>query len=489
MKPPYLNENVLFYVLTYLDVASVIQCQRVSRYFQALARSKQIWMFLVRDLSCRGLIYLPPPDVLSTYSTMQLVAEVKRIVVGPTTWLSHSDRQPTVRRQLHIPLGSDSLAPRMLPGGRHLLVERGVARELWDITKSRRIWMRNGVNSRRVAVESTYGKEELTLALVISTMPMTLEVLRLNLDNDIMQHVVASHKLPSWFSGVLNAVIEGDFIALAVNSLRILLLNWKESKCAILRGPFAINLTIHPLQSLHLIPGHLVALTAARSAKVLLYPITAFESQWLPMTPESLDAAAESSVVDGPIKPAVLQLVEYPKMAGCRAPQLFVHECPLRHSSFVVSTNSVCASDFQVPPGHHLHPSFHRFRLTISEPTSMSKWHWRHLFSSGSVTKYKDLLMTFTYAGYGLSINRAAYVNYMQIMQVVYRASTDGGRVPIPPQKSWTRNQAETHHEWTSSCVRDAANTYVVPKLRRRGKGGARDKYDYEMGHQYLSEY
>ncbi|KAJ7195063.1 hypothetical protein GGX14DRAFT_677429 [Mycena pura] len=415
MKPPHLNdsEDVLLSILTYLDVASVVQCQRVSRHFQALARSKQIWMFLVRDLDRRGLIDLPPPDVLSTYSAMQLVAEVKRIVVGPTTWLSHSDRQPTVRRQLHIPLGNYSLSPMLLPGGRHLLVERGLACELWDIAKSRRIWMRNGVSHGQVAVEYTCGKEELTFAIA---MPMTIEIVRLNLHSN-MQHVVASYKLPSRFLQVSNTVIKGDFIALAIDYQWILLLNWKETKVAILGlwGNFANH-------SLHLISGHLVALTSTASAEVFLYPIAAFESHWHPMTSKSLDAAARSSVNGGPFQPTVLRLAEYPRMEGRRPEQLFVHECPLRHSSFVVSTHSVCATT----SGPYLHPSFHRFRLTISELTTPSRLHWRLLFSSDSVSAYED----FTYAGHGLSI-----ISDVCMTQVVHRASTDGGVVPIPPQQ------------------------------------------------------
>ncbi|KAJ7197750.1 hypothetical protein GGX14DRAFT_667485 [Mycena pura] len=417
MKPPHLNDDVLFYILTYLDVTSVIQCQRVSRHFQALTQSRQVWMSLARDLGRRGLIDLPLPD-LSNYSTMQLVTEVKRIVVGPTTWLSHSDRQPTVHRQLHIPLGSDSLAPQLLPGGRHLLVERGVACELWDIVEHRRILMRNDV---QVAIEFTHGKEELTLAVVISTMPMTIQVLRLNLHND-MQHIVASPKLPSWSLHISNTVIKGDFVLLVVNDASVLLLNWKETKCVILPR-FARN-------SVHLIPGHLVALTSSSpSAKVLLYPFTAFESHWFPMTSDSIDAATEAALTG--TKPTVLQQVEYPEVAGCRAPQLFVHECPLHHSSFIVSTNRVCGY-----ASLHLHPSFHRFPLTVSAPTSPSKWHWRHLFSSGSVTAYKDQLMAFTYAGYGLSVNRNATTMFRK--QVIHRASTDGGFVPISPQKRYT---------------------------------------------------
>ncbi|KAJ7192272.1 hypothetical protein GGX14DRAFT_406527 [Mycena pura] len=209
-----LNYDVLLRIFKFLDVASVLDC------------SLHLWLSLVTDLGLRLLLDLPPPDTLSTYSTGQLTAEVKRVVMGPETWAANSRHPPTIHRRIHLPIGKQAVQswfnhtpPTLLAGGRSILVYRGLWSEIWNVSGGYREWAGEGVI--RIAAKSLPNEDEIMIALdFIHTKnddpaPRMFEVLKLSLITDCMKEVV-SVELPVGFTSMDDPIIDEDFIALRV---------------------------------------------------------------------------------------------------------------------------------------------------------------------------------------------------------------------------------------------------------------------------------
>ncbi|KAJ7192275.1 hypothetical protein GGX14DRAFT_406530 [Mycena pura] len=236
-----LNYDVLLRIFKFLDVASVLDC------------SLHLWLSLVTDLGLRLLLDLPPPDTLSTYSTGQLTAEVKRVVMGPETWAANSRHPPTIHRRIHLPIGKQAVQswfnhtpPTLLAGGRSILVYRGLWSEIWNVSGGYREWAGEGVI--RIAAKSLPNEDEIMIALdFIHTKnddpaPRMFEVLKLSLITDCMKEVV-SVELPVGFTSMDDPIIDEDFIALRVQwfglsdseadsiqcrGIGTLVLNWRE---------------------------------------------------------------------------------------------------------------------------------------------------------------------------------------------------------------------------------------------------------------------
>ncbi|KAJ6467558.1 hypothetical protein C8R47DRAFT_1152647 [Mycena vitilis] len=100
----------------------------------------------------RSLIDAPPKDTLVNSSTDELIGEVKRTVVGPRTWSTHSPEAPTLLRQFTIPMEPDNATLRrslsvseLLPGGRYIvLVTQDRLRHstvgCWEVETARSVW-------------------------------------------------------------------------------------------------------------------------------------------------------------------------------------------------------------------------------------------------------------------------------------------------------------------------------------------------------------
>jgi hypothetical protein len=102
---------------------------------------------LIETLAFRGVVDLPPRAVLDGFTTAQLIAEVQRAVVGPTTWLPRSLSPPTLswQRSATTPPDFDSSTfrgLRLLPGGRYILFEQQNCLQFWEISSGKIVWTR-----------------------------------------------------------------------------------------------------------------------------------------------------------------------------------------------------------------------------------------------------------------------------------------------------------------------------------------------------------
>jgi hypothetical protein len=99
-------------------------------------------------LSSRRLVDPPLDTNWETLSTQALKDEVKRAILGPSTWSVASPAPPTVYRSITVSLddvrANGDLSPILLPGGRHIfvhIVEQGVRGvECRDVFSGRRLW-------------------------------------------------------------------------------------------------------------------------------------------------------------------------------------------------------------------------------------------------------------------------------------------------------------------------------------------------------------
>jgi hypothetical protein len=124
--------------------------------------TKQLWLSLIETLAYRGVVDLPPQAVLDGFTVAQIIAEVQRAVVGPTTWLPRSSSPPTPswQRSAATPPDFDSSTLRglrLLPGGRHILLEQQTCLQFWEISSGEIVWTRQINFPYRSVVELTDG--------------------------------------------------------------------------------------------------------------------------------------------------------------------------------------------------------------------------------------------------------------------------------------------------------------------------------------------
>ncbi|KAJ7613597.1 hypothetical protein DFH06DRAFT_1146755 [Mycena polygramma] len=429
-----LHYDVLLRTFKFLDVKSILRSSGVCSAFRTLAQSKHVWLAVVHNLASRNLLAVPPQDVLLGYTATQLVEEVKRAMFGPYTWDAASPRPPAVLRHIHVsmpgPSESSVSEPALLAGDRHLLVSRGTACEIWDIAENRRLWVRDGVIRSDIIVRPVGDGTQIFIAMwsprpsVHARNPDQLDC-KIVVQTHVLDLITKSERplltiqLPRNFTKFSGVVMGGDFWVadvewrvLAVPEQPpdymnrpdllcdfdpwrggIIIVNWRDHTFVLVRG-----LLTHK----NLLPGHLIASTIAEGAQVVLHSWAAFDAQWQPLNSSTLAEAANSPLR---VEPAVLQRVEYPSLPGWRTPFINVHECPLNHGSYVVSTHKASSHDLPAGSAERLLPSLHRYRLTL--PTSSGATPitapplWKKISSSGAINRV--LMGSLTYAGFGVA--------------------------------------------------------------------------------------
>ncbi|KAJ7111398.1 hypothetical protein C8R44DRAFT_742516 [Mycena epipterygia] len=437
-----LNYDVLLRIFTYLDVASVLRSARVSSACNRLVQSKHVWLAIVFDLGCRHLLDLPSRDTLLSFSTTQLIKEVKRAVFGPRTWASNSSSSPTVRRQIHFSMsGSGSSPPSeptLLSGDKQLLVKRGTSCEIWDIAEGRRIWAGDGILRSQVVAQRVHDCTELLIvlctgqSLILTNNPALLnckllvQVFLLDLKAN-SERRMSSIQLPRTFAEFSEPVIADDIWAANVQWLvqngdcykGVLLVNWRET-------------TFVLLHCSKILCGHLLALTrAGATSDVVLYPSASFDPHWQLLDSIALARAAHSPIR---IEPIILQQVEYPDLPGFRTPLMSVHDCLLHRGSYLVSTHT--ASIFSLPADSEesRRPALHRYRLTLPASTPAPPT-WERISCAGTINCV--FIDSFTYAGYGMSFasSRRRPVPRLVCRPATGESTVDGTwTVPLPEE-------------------------------------------------------
>ncbi|KAJ6565965.1 hypothetical protein DFH09DRAFT_1157347 [Mycena vulgaris] len=298
----HVDADVLLQIFAPLDVFTILSLSRVNKYFHALTATKQLWLSVVRDLTSRCLIDPPSAEVLETFSTAQLVEEVKRVVFGPRTWSPASSAPPTLLRQRTISL-DDRAGTSFLPDGRHILVykssgSRGV--ECWDMLIERRVWVwssplwyvqyaafdfrRGGAEARVVLSATDTMNEEYRFIILEADLSTgeSRELLDFSVDGRFHRP----------------AKIAGDCFACGSSwnhpISSILLVNWRSAKFILFdTSSGALNSDFALCPGNLLLSGIASAADPASADQVRIYSIASFDHLWRPISQIAVDCRTD----------------------------------------------------------------------------------------------------------------------------------------------------------------------------------------------------
>ncbi|KAJ7108402.1 hypothetical protein C8R43DRAFT_1243567 [Mycena crocata] len=257
-----LDEDVLLQILPYCDVHTVLHVGRVNKLLRALTLTKEIWLALIHDLAFRGILDLPPADVLRNYTVPDLVDDVKRIVLGPKTWSPASTSPPIITRQraLPAPWATDNSRQtfsgmKVLPGGKYIIWER---------------------HSSLLEIRSITRWESVILLVCNTPVPfevniIRVKIIRVQLDTGeesglFEQRLQIRH--------IWRPIILGNLFLVSVNSGRkdgVLLVNWRGRTHAALECVYDRNLEAI------LLPEHIIIVSrtaATRDRHIGVYAIS-----------------------------------------------------------------------------------------------------------------------------------------------------------------------------------------------------------------------
>ncbi|KAF7319156.1 hypothetical protein HMN09_00252000 [Mycena chlorophos] len=142
-----LPEDILFSVLRWCDVASVISTCRTLR---EASRETHVWRALIRELQSNWVLESSIPN-LGELSLDQLINLVKRAVQGPDSW-NRTDASewltPVVSKTFqigaNIPSGPGILTwendARLVPNGKFVLFMKWGTLESYDVAKNKLVW-------------------------------------------------------------------------------------------------------------------------------------------------------------------------------------------------------------------------------------------------------------------------------------------------------------------------------------------------------------
>ncbi|KAF7369528.1 hypothetical protein MVEN_00282600 [Mycena venus] len=266
-----LDADVLFLIMSSFDVYTVLSLSQVNKDLRQIALAKPLWISLLRDLVRRGLLDLPPPDMLLRYTTADLIEEVKRTVVGPRTWARDAPTPPGTPHREYIwrldePKSMEA-AIKVLAGGRYVVLHDESSLDIWETVSARRIWAcRQPIKSWAIDLIERGAAAHL---LLFGPAPTWLaEVIRIDFASGESRTIC---RLDFPTTNVTNGAFErptilGDFFVASYTHLyqweeTALLVNWRAETYVLLRsaaapallpGYIALSFNTHGRQSQYL---------------------------------------------------------------------------------------------------------------------------------------------------------------------------------------------------------------------------------------------
>ncbi|KAJ6622064.1 hypothetical protein B0H10DRAFT_2015140 [Mycena sp. CBHHK59/15] len=256
-----LDEDILLGVLSNCDVHAVLCVSRVSKLLRSIAMSKPLWLSLLADLASRSLMDAFQYSEITNCSTAELIQMVKRLVTGPETW-SRRTVTPAVWREISVKPTSirggtnpTEYNIRLLPGGRHVMVEHHTGRfECWSVKTGSLVW--TGAEFSIVHVDLCLGHSN-----VLFRMPHGVHI--------------GFTKTP---------VLFGDFFSVYLrlpDAAVVLLVNWREERYIIFHSS-----SCWTKPALAGVPGHVILATAAPDPPyepwILVYTLASLTARWRP---------------------------------------------------------------------------------------------------------------------------------------------------------------------------------------------------------------
>ncbi|KAJ7906460.1 hypothetical protein B0H13DRAFT_1880613 [Mycena leptocephala] len=277
-----LPEDVLFEILTYCDVYTVVSFLRVCEFSRVAALSKPLWRSLLRGLSARH--HILNLHAIDGYTTEQLIAEAKRLVCGPATWPDKSSVPPTVSSSKSFPLNRQT---RLLPGGRYFSVMQHDEMQVFDAVTGRRVWLRSlaGTHARAWEVEMRDDGQSAVFFFVHNNSATNRQVL------SIVQADFSTGLWDVHFDGrACNPVLSGDLLGVkwvyrpyGKRERGMLVIDWRKQLYVIFDCT-TVSLT---QTKVAFVPGNIIFTTATvqqpNDRLLLIYTLASIGSHWRPI--------------------------------------------------------------------------------------------------------------------------------------------------------------------------------------------------------------
>ncbi|KAJ7659598.1 hypothetical protein DFH06DRAFT_1297201, partial [Mycena polygramma] len=413
-----LDEDVLPAILTACDVYAVVSLSRVNKFFRAIALSEWLWRALVLGLSAHYRIL--NLHAIDSYSTAQLIAEVKRLIRGPATWSEQSSRPPTLASAKTF-LGGNCV--QFLPGERFFAEFRGPSFCCYDVASGSCVWT-CPVPSARIKVwtaeigddgksavffliqtASGRNRDELSIAHVdfrTGESEILFEV--------VLHSRVGVYRHPALFGNFLG--MELIYTPWGRSERAVMVLDWRKRVFV----TFACSPASEPNQETRVafLPGHILLYntTAGPHADLCaVYTVASVASRWQPLAVRAFDGLRISA---SDIPPAIVERLERNDRVfrdDLRV-QLTLHPNPIRSNTYQLMlyvsnpmwvTNTSLKDTLRRKVGQ---PSrrvdgamLYTHRLTVGAPPD-HRLTWVRI---SAVPAVPNLASPISYAGYGVS--------------------------------------------------------------------------------------
>ncbi|KAJ7064623.1 hypothetical protein C8F01DRAFT_1127498 [Mycena amicta] len=383
-----LDEDVLVDILLLSDIRTVLAFSAVDRYFRRIALNKQLWVFLAQDLIAHGILDFWVAESFEDCTTVDLVEEVRRVVVGPRSW-SPTNRAPPILRRKTV----YRVDPRnkygwfsLLPGGRYFVVDNWLQDGIWDLSTRRFVWgPSEHCQCRPFYVEVLYGGEAANvLYLCHHTMTTTMKLIRVNLTSGQSFDMFSSSLSPRLHE-VHTADLLGDYFVLYLGGRRppaFVIINWRTHLYALIQCS-------HPLiHGPKLLPGYLVLVVYNDKSEAQLEIVTLASLPWRNVSEVSAVSNENPSEYEHFATPAIAQRLglHYPSI-HCWGSHLAIYRHPLLRDTFRIAFYAQVVNDSPPPHGlgrilrslrrkHAAHrgPVLFRFNLSLAADTSVPVW-------------------------------------------------------------------------------------------------------------------
>jgi len=300
-------EDILLKILSLCDVYTALSVSAINTRLRPVALAKQLWLSLVDDMAFRGVLNVPPAEVPEGYSTADIVAHIKRLVIGPDSWLPRSPTGPTLHRWLWFNIGADADALvdfRLLPGDRYVVIRAEEKLCIYEVGTGRRIWEHIAVfGATTWSVDLLPGgsiAHVLLLPIIYTGGPCDISVHEVDLISGQCNEIF-SFDLPTdlerWMANIL-----GDFLLFALEpeefgQIIFLLVDWRAEKYVVLNYPGRQEFLVQAT----LVPGYIVA-TYGLSAPphqqmVAVMGLEHLASHWASLDELSLDNQLSSHCI------------------------------------------------------------------------------------------------------------------------------------------------------------------------------------------------
>ncbi|KAK7047055.1 hypothetical protein R3P38DRAFT_3258459 [Favolaschia claudopus] len=338
-----LGEDIVLLILTSCDVSTVLIVGEVNRALRVWSLRKQLWISLVEELVSRNLVDIPHGKPLVDHSVPDLIALVKRIVLGPATWLE-SDSGPSLTQEIQVShpcLSTDSM--ELLSGGRYIFVgRRDDCLELWDIYAATAIWQMPIPRYPIRAIEMLDGGHTAVVCVVVRGKISIIHVC-LNTGNSTE---LAQIQLQAQLrvDGQMISLC-GDFVALTVTwvftanpdfSMKrfVLLVDWRQRTYILIRYSVPETSIGGFFPSVSFPCGHIICNVDPDS--IFIYALADLKGLWQPINSMNPDNCFDCRFSG--IKPVVFEQINNLPIQGqvenLWNPVFVLYRSPLRHDSY-----------------------------------------------------------------------------------------------------------------------------------------------------------